>query len=145
MKQPPTARLQANRVGELSAWASSLAQDRSTPSTSLPLELVCIYTPTLPRLRPAFTHLFSLFSNHSGVPLAKMPGLAYDDSGILAAYFGLTFLTFILFPATFLFFRKAVVSDEASLAAKKECSCQACREKVKQIRKAETKSIFGIQ
>ncbi|KAJ9107446.1 hypothetical protein QFC21_000899 [Naganishia friedmannii] len=74
-----------------------------------------------------------------------MPGLAYDDSGILAAYFGLTFLTFILFPATFLFFRKAVVSDEASLAAKKECSCQACREKVKQIRKAETKSIFGVQ
>lgn len=53
VKQPPTARLQANRVGELSAWASSLAaslaQDRSTscstPSTSLPLELDCIYNP----------------------------------------------------------------------------------------------------
>lgn len=72
-----------------------------------------------------------------------MPGLAYDDSGVLAAYFGITFLSFVLFPATFYTLRKLVVADDQSRAAKKECSCQECRAKVKAIKKAEAKSVFS--
>lgn len=72
-----------------------------------------------------------------------MPGLAYDDSGVLAAYFGITCLSFILLPATFFTLRKSLVGDEKSRAAKNECSCQECRAKVKNIKKAEAKSIFS--
>lgn len=72
-----------------------------------------------------------------------MPGLAYDDSGVLAAYFGITFLSFVLFPATFYTLRKFIVGDERSRAAKKECSCQECRRKVRAIQKAEAKSVFS--
>ncbi|GHJ86064.1 hypothetical protein NliqN6_2466 [Naganishia liquefaciens] len=72
-----------------------------------------------------------------------MPGLAYDDSGILAAYFGLTCLSFVLLPTTFVTLRKSLLGDEKSRAAKNECSCQECRAKVKSMKKAEAKSIFS--
>ena len=117
---------------------------RSTPS-KLDMVSITIHTfhhllryATTSRARPVFCRSLS-----RRACLLKMPGLAYDDSGVLAAYFGLTCLSFVLLPATFVTLRKSLVGDEKSRAAKNECSCQECRAKVKSIKKAEAKSIFS--
>lgn len=78
-----------------------------------------------------------------------MPGLSYDDSGSLAAYFGLTCLSLVLFPTTIVSVRRGLSGSHGLSAKKQECPCVDCQRKNEEIvgfRKRDGKGVrrFGF-
>ncbi|KAK4686374.1 translocation protein SEC63, partial [Tremellales sp. Uapishka_1] len=57
------------------------------------------------------------------------PGMAYDDSGSLASYFGVTFIALLLFPSTYLFLKPP--KDDG---LKPLCDCSQCRANATRLR-----------
>lgn len=63
-----------------------------------------------------------------------MPGgLAYDDSGTLAAYFGISLLTLVLLPLTIISIRRSIIGEKSK---GKECTCSECKEKSEMLKRA---------
>ncbi|KAH8082647.1 Sec63 Brl domain-containing protein, partial [Filobasidium floriforme] len=59
----------------------------------------------------------------------------YDESGALASYFAISFLSLILFPTTLIILRRAVVGTKGK---GKECECESCQRKVKYMKRFAT-------
>ncbi|KAG9016960.1 secretory subunit [Tulasnella sp. JGI-2019a] len=66
-----------------------------------------------------------------------MANYQYDESGVLASYFILTFLTLILVPLTFSFLPSTGRKSKID-----ECECSECQEKRATLKKADSRSIL---
>jgi preprotein translocase subunit Sec63 len=71
-------------------------------------------------------------------------GINYDESGALASYFAISFLSLILFPTTLIILRRAVVGTKGK---GKECECESCQRKVKYMKRFATEGsgLFSIR
>ncbi|KAG8865289.1 secretory subunit [Tulasnella sp. 330] len=67
-----------------------------------------------------------------------MANYQYDDSGVLASYFILTFLTIVLVPLTFTF----LPSTSKRKTQIDQCECSKCQEKRVTLKKAHSRSIL---
>jgi translocation protein SEC63 len=67
----------------------------------------------------------------------------YDESGALASYFGISFLSLVLFPTTLVLLKRSVTSGPKK---GKECSCADCQKKIKALKAGERGlNLFSIR
>ncbi|KAG8947544.1 secretory subunit, partial [Tulasnella sp. 419] len=69
-----------------------------------------------------------------------MANYQYDESGVLASYFVLSFLSLVLIPLTLSFIPQSQKSSKVA-----GCECKHCQEKAAKLRKANRRSIFKPQ
>ena len=74
-----------------------------------------------------------------------MPGLSYDESGSLAAYFGLTFLSLILIPSTLISLKRGLFKSGGLSAKNQECPCAACQKKNEEILAFKKRDAKGVK
>ncbi|KAG8899569.1 secretory subunit [Tulasnella sp. 403] len=69
-----------------------------------------------------------------------MANYQYDESGVLASYFALTFLSLILIPLTL-----SLIPSGRSIQKLESCGCAQCQQKESRLRKSRARSILKPQ